>query len=110
MHAFRLYAGSQRNRRAFLAYSWVAMVGLVSLQQVVATDLFMYPRFRAGEFGGEFPLGPAAALSASSDSLLSHAAGKYWLVNTEQEPRALYMVCPHLGCLYKWVAANCRFG
>lgn len=109
MHAFRLYAGSQRNRREFLAYSWAVMVGLVSLPQVVATGLFMYPRFRAGEFGGEFPLGPAAALPASAASPRSHVAGKYWLVNTAQEPLALHMVCPHRGCLYKWVAANYRF-
>lgn len=28
---------------------------------------------------------------------------------TDEGPRALYMVCTHLGCLYKWEQSNNRF-
>ncbi len=97
------------NRREFLAYSWSAAIGIVAVQQLVATGLFMYPRFKAGEFGGDFFLGAATALPDMSASPQGDPIGKFWIVNTEQGPRALYMVCTHLGCLYKWVEANRRF-
>ncbi len=97
------------NRREFLAYSWTAAVSVVAVQQVVATGLLMYPRFKAGEFGGDFLLGLTSALPDLSASPQGDPIGKFWLVNTEQGPRALYMVCTHLGCLYKWVEANRRF-
>lgn len=35
--------------------------------------------------------------------------GKFWLVQTDEGIKALYMVCTHLGCLYKWEASNSRF-
>jgi cytochrome b6-f complex iron-sulfur subunit len=32
------------------------------------------------------------------------------LVTTEDgSPKAIYMVCTHLGCLYKWEPSNVRF-
>ncbi len=97
------------SRREFLAYSWAAAVGIVATQQLVSTGLLMYPRFKAGEFGGDFFLGLASALPDQSSAPQGDPIGKFWLVNTEQGPRALYMVCTHLGCLYKWVEANRRF-
>ncbi len=97
------------NRREFLTYSWGAAVGIVSAQSLVATGLLMYPRFRAGEFGGDFLLGSVAGLPSTDAAPQGDPIGKFWLVNTEAGPRALYMVCTHLGCLYKWVEANRRF-
>ncbi len=98
------------NRREFLAYAWGAALGLVMLEGGLATFKFMYPRFRAGEFGGEFPLGPASTLPSDPDHVpIGNPTGKFWLVNTEQGPKALYMVCTHLGCLYKWEPARTRF-
>jgi cytochrome b6-f complex iron-sulfur subunit len=39
-----------------------------------------------------------------------NTAGKFWLVTTEEgEPKAIYMVCTHLGCLYKWEPSTFRF-
>ncbi|MEZ4583337.1 MAG: Rieske 2Fe-2S domain-containing protein [Caldilineaceae bacterium] len=36
--------------------------------------------------------------------------GKFWWVNiTDEGPKAIYMVCTHLGCLYKWVGERNRF-
>lgn len=97
------------NRREFLTYSWGAAAGIVTAQSLVATGLLMYPRFRAGEFGGDFMLGSAESLPGIESAPQGDPIGKFWLVNTEEGPRALYMVCTHLGCLYKWVQANERF-
>ena len=69
----------------------------------------MSPRFLPGTFGGEFHLGPAAKLPSTDLAPQPNSAGKFWLVNTESGPRALYMVCTHLGCLYKWDPTNNLF-
>lgn len=97
------------NRREFLVYAWSAAVALAMAQGAAGVYLFMRPRFSAGEFGGRFDLGEAGALPPTSDAPQGHPAGKFWLVNTEQGPRALYMVCTHLGCLYKWNESDHRF-
>ena len=97
------------NRREFLAYSWTAAVSVVTAQSLVATGLLMYPRFKAGEFGGDFLLGSASGLPSLEAAPQGDPIGKFWLVNTDEGPRALYMVCTHLGCLFKWVDANKRF-
>jgi len=96
-------------RREFLTYAWGAAMGLLAAEAGLASYFFMYPRFRAGEFGGAFYL-PATDVPALDAPPVPETAGKFWLVNTEDEgPKALYMVCTHLGCLYKWEASNSRF-
>ena len=103
-------ARKQMNRREFLTYAWGAALGLLALQALGATYFFMYPRFRAGEFGGTFYIGPESALPASDAPPVPFTDGKFWLVTLEdQQPKALYMVCTHLGCLYKWAESNFRF-
>jgi cytochrome b6-f complex iron-sulfur subunit len=57
---------------------------------------------------GKFPLSPAA-LPEVGDDPKGYSGGRFWLVNTERGLLALYMVCTHLGCLYKWVPNNDRF-
>ena len=100
----------EMNRREFLTYAWGGALGLLGLQAAVGSFLYMYPRFRAGEFGGKFFLGPESAMPDPSAAPLPDTNGKFWLVTTQEgEPRALYMVCTHLGCLYKWEASNGRF-
>jgi cytochrome b6-f complex iron-sulfur subunit len=80
------------------------------LQAGAGTFFFMYPRFKAGEFGGVFYIGPESALPPTDAPPTPYTDGKFWLVNTEdQGPLALYMVCTHLGCLYKWAQSNHRF-
>lgn len=97
------------NRREFLTYTWGAALGLLMLETGVATFYFLYPRFRAGEFGGQFFLAKSE-VPPRDQGPKPYTAGKFWLVTTaENKPKALYMVCPHLGCLYKWVPANNRF-
>lgn len=100
---------SGMNRREFITYAWAAALGLVTLEGGLATFQFMYPRFKEGEFGGKFVLGAASALPPATEQPKANADGKFWLVNTEAGPLAIYMVCTHLGCLYKWEASNNRF-
>lgn len=97
------------NRREFVTYAWAAALGLLTLEGGLATYLFMYPRFKAGEFGGKFELGPATILPPTDASPKPDTTGKFWLVNTDAGPKAIYMVCTHLGCLYKWEPSNFRF-
>ena len=56
------------SRREFLMYAWGASLGLLAAGSGVASYAFGLPRFKAGEFGGEFTLGPASALPASPRS------------------------------------------
>ena len=103
-------ARKEMNRREFLTYAWGGVLGLVALQSAVGLFQFMMPRFKAGEFGGVFFLGPESSMPPTSAPPEAMTAGKFWLVNTDdQGPLALYMVCTHLGCLYKWEQANNRF-
>ncbi len=97
------------NRREFLTYAWGAAVGLLVAQTGAASYLFLSPRFRVGEFGGKIGVGAAAALPMIGAAPEQQPDGKFWLVNTEAGPRALYMVCTHLGCLYKWNDEDGRF-
>lgn len=99
----------EMNRREFLTYAWGAALGVFALEAGVASFLFLYPRFRAGEFGGTFSI-PLAELPDHSAAPKPYTAGKFWLVTTEDgSPKAIYMVCTHLGCLYKWEPSNVRF-
>jgi cytochrome b6-f complex iron-sulfur subunit len=85
---------------------------------------FALPRFKEGEFGGVVTV-PVGELPPADSEPLAYADGRFWLVNigpqTVEDPRqpdvyplepgvkALYMVCVHLGCLYKWVDTQDRF-
>jgi cytochrome b6-f complex iron-sulfur subunit len=91
-----------------MTYAWGAALGLLTLEIGVASYAFMYPRFRAGEFGGAFPL-PLGEVPPADASPNGNTTGKFWLVDTAEGPKALYMVCTHLGCLYKWEPSNFRF-
>jgi len=96
------------NRREFLFYVWGASIALTLAGSGGAILWFAYPRFREGEFGGEFPIA-ASALPAPDAPPEDHPDGRFWLVNTGDGVLAIYKVCTHLGCLYKWVPSNDRF-
>ncbi|MCC6453771.1 MAG: Rieske 2Fe-2S domain-containing protein [Caldilineaceae bacterium] len=99
----------EMNRREFLTYAWGAALGVLGLEAGVASFQYLYPRFRAGEFGGTFDV-PLSELPDPSAAPIPNTAGKFWLVTTEDgSPKAIYMVCTHLGCLYKWEPSNVRF-
>lgn len=97
------------NRREFLTYAWGAALTLLTAETAAASYFFLNPRFRVGEFGGKFLLGSAEGLPAIDSAPQPNTAGKFWLVNTAEGPKAIYMVCTHLGCLYKWEAQDNRF-
>lgn len=97
------------SRREFLTYAWGTALVLLTAESAATSYLFLYPRFRAGEFGGKFGLGTAAVLPDVNAAPLPNSDGKFWLVNTEEGPKAIYMVCTHLGCLYKWSEQHERF-
>lgn len=95
-------------RREFLTYLWSASMALALAGSSGAVLWYAYPRFRAGEFGGKFPMEVSKLPTVGSDPE-PHPEGRYWLVNLESGVLALYTVCVHLGCLYRWVANNNRF-
>lgn len=101
---------SEMNRREFITYAWGAAMGLLSVQALGVTYLFMYPRFREGEFGGVFRMGPESSAPPNDGAPIGVSDGKFWWLSVENEgPKAIYMVCTHLGCLYKWVGDRNRF-
>lgn len=103
-------ARKEMTRREFMTYAWGGALGLLTLQGAAGLFFFMMPRFKAGEFGGVFFIGPESSMPATDAPPEANVAGKFWLVNTADEGvKAIYMVCTHLGCLYKWEPANFRF-
>lgn len=99
----------EMNRREFLTYAWGAALGILGIQTGVAVFMYLYPRFRAGEFGGTFDV-PLSEVPAADLPPVANTAGKFWMVTTaEGDPKAIYMVCTHLGCLYKWEPSTVRF-
>jgi cytochrome b6-f complex iron-sulfur subunit len=102
-------AAAQMTRRELLTYAWGATMLLLGAESGLASFQFLYPRFRAGEFGGNFFQKPSE-FGDKTTPPKGNVNGKFWMVTTaEGEKKALYMVCVHLGCLYKWVDSNFRF-
>ena len=86
-------------RREFLGYAWIASMVLFMAGSGGATLAFAYPQFKAGEFGGEFLMGNVDDYEVGARVL--NREGKFFLVRTAEEFRALYQVCTHLGCLVR---------
>lgn len=101
--------GTALTRRELLNYVWLGSLGVFLAELGGASILFGLPRFRAGEFGGIFPVGDASVVPATDDPPVAYNDGKFWLVNTEQGVLAIYRVCTHLGCLYAWQDSQNRF-
>ena len=111
-------------RREFLYYVWGASMALFMAESTGAILWFALPRFREGEFGGKITL-DVSVLPAVDSGPKDFPEGRFWLVNlgpkAASDPRqpkdypaqqgvlAIYKVCVHLGCLYKWVPTNDRF-
>lgn len=94
------------SRREFLYYAWGSSIALLLAETCGVLIWFGLPRFRAGEFGGTFSL---KAVPFPDMTPEDHPEGKFWLSHSDQGVVALYKVCTHLGCLYKWVDVNHRF-
>lgn len=116
---------SPMTRREFLYYVWAASLALFTAQAGLALLWFAYPRFKAGQFGGQFRIGLDEIPPVDATDPVPYAGGRFWIVNAGEtianDPRtpagyrtppgvvAFYMVCVHLGCLYKWVPTNDRY-
>ena len=115
------------SRREFLYYIWGASIALVTAELTGLTIWFLIPRFRAGQFGGQFLINPDT-LPAINQEPVANNDGRFWLVNldsnqpnelmyqAEGDPEggivgvaAIYKVCTHLGCIYDWNDASERF-
>lgn len=101
--------GEGVTRREFLNYAWLASLGIFTAQLAGVSYLFAMPRFRAGEFGGIFPLGPASSLPEVGAAPEKNSKGRFWFVRSEEGIYALYIVCTHLGCLFQWRETENRF-
>ena len=97
------------SRREFLNYAWGAALGVVLVEAGVASFMFALPRFKEGQFGGLFPLGPASGMPPVDAAPVKNLDGQFWLSNDPDGVRALYRVCTHLGCLYEWKDQTFRF-
>jgi len=101
--------GEGVTRREFLNYAWLASLGIFTAELAGVSYLFAMPRFRAGEFGGVFPLGPASKLPDTTAAPDKNSKGRFWLTRSEEGVYALYIVCTHLGCLFQWRPTENRF-
>lgn len=107
------------SRREFLNYAWLASIALFAVQTVGSSLWFAFPNFKAGEFGGEFPIGDAPSnLPSLNKPPKPYTDGKFWLSNVDTQAAdgtpekgilAIYKVCTHLGCLYDWQTVTGRF-
>ncbi len=111
---------SDITRREFLNYVWGAAISLFLAEFGIGAYLFMLPRFREGEFGSDFDLGVLSEILPPPDAGPNEfPQAKTWLVNVgPKEARkgkgkpgllAIYKVCTHLGCLYKYEPTTERF-
>src|SRR5687767_15863758 len=93
------------SRREFLSYAWIGSMALLLAQSGGLLVWFGLPKFREGEFGGTFTM-TSSSVPIQGASPVDNPQGKFWLTNSDEGVVALYKVCTHLGCLYKWVEAN----
>jgi cytochrome b6-f complex iron-sulfur subunit len=96
-------------RREFLNYAWLATIGVVTAEFAVVTYVFALPRLGPGAFGGSVPVGNVDALPVIGADPLGFAKAKFWWVLNDEGARAIYKVCTHLGCIYKWKTDQNKF-
>jgi cytochrome b6-f complex iron-sulfur subunit len=103
------FAKKPINRREFLNFAWLVSIGFFTFTTAGVTYLFSLPRFKEGEFGGDFTIGKVSDLPKPDAPPANYPKVKLWLSNTEQGVLALYKVCTHLGCLYNWNTQEVKF-
>lgn len=98
-------------RRELLNFVWVGSLGVFLAEFAGVGVLFAFPRFREGEFGGVFRVGPVdESFPEPGGSPVAVNEGKFWAVRTQDNAvLALYRVCPHLGCFYNWQGSEQKF-
>jgi cytochrome b6-f complex iron-sulfur subunit len=104
-----LPASDELSRREFLNYAWLASLGILTVESAVVMYQFAMPRLRPGEFGGPIDVGSVDALPGPGANPLGFDKAKFWWVVTDEGALALYKVCTHLGCIFKWSAEEVKF-
>jgi len=112
--------GQGITRREFLNYVWGAAISLFLAEFGIGAYIFSLPRFREGEFGSDFDLGALGEILPGPDGAPApYDQAKTWLLNIGPKEAAkgqgkegllaIYKVCTHLGCLYKYETTTERF-
>ena len=101
--------GDEMSRREFLNYAWLASLGILTVESTVLTLQFAMPRLQPGEFGGPIDVGSVDVLPNVGADPEPFNKAKFWWVVTEAGALALYKVCTHLGCIYKWAPEEVKF-
>ncbi|NIM92732.1 MAG: Rieske 2Fe-2S domain-containing protein [Anaerolineales bacterium] len=112
------------SRREFLYYTWGLSMVVFLAASGGALLWYTFPRFREGEFGGVFDI-PVDQIPPPDARPLEFSEGRFWMVNIgpttvgdNRQPgdypltegvKAIFKVCTHLGCLYRWNAPEDRF-
>lgn len=96
------------SRREFLNYVWAASIVLLIGEASAGLIWFAMPRFKEGLFGSTFTISPDD-LPELASSPNSNTVGRFWIAQPQEGLVMLYVVCTHLGCLYKLVGTNNRF-
>lgn len=89
----------EMTRREFLYYAWLSSMAIFIAGSAGATLVYVLPRFKTGEFGGKFIVGKVEEFTDGSVTAVRD--GKFFLVRSGDEFKALYQVCTHLGCLVR---------
>lgn len=89
-------------RRELLSWSLMAASAALTAKLLDVSLRFAHPAVAAGEFGGQFDLGPVADLPDSDAPPVNHPAGRFFLVRTHAGVTAFHKVCTHLSCLLAW--------
>ncbi len=89
-------------RRELLSWGLVAASTALTAKLFDVGLRFARPAATAGEFGGQFDLGPVADLPDADTPPPNHPAGRFFLVRTPDGVSALHKVCTRLSCLLTW--------
>ncbi|MDX2078103.1 MAG: Rieske 2Fe-2S domain-containing protein [bacterium] len=96
------------SRREFLYYIWGASMVMLLGEATVGLVWFLLPRFKEGEYGGEFRF-DGSRVPEVGDGPTRIPEGRMWLSNSDEGFVVLFGICTHLGCLPDWSPNNFRF-
>lgn len=97
------------SRREFLSLAVLVTAGAALWKFIQVSLQSLVPRRPAGQFGGEFDLGPLSNLPAAGMPPQDFPDGRFTLVHGERGLLALSKACTHLDCLVSWDASRERF-
>lgn len=93
----------QVSRRQFLSWAWWGAAGVLMAQGLGATLAALYPKVKAGAFGGKLRV-PLSALPQEVGEMDATylTSGRFYLSRTRDGILVLYRKCVHLGCVVPW--------